>query len=250
LYQSPILANAIDSLHESIRYLNHRTDCENPVKHSILAAYQAIELLLKEALHNTHESLIYHNLNQPISPDSRTVSLLDAITRLANLEISLEESDVRLIRRFAARRNRIQHLEYQEEDYDRSLVGEAYDFAFRFVDNHLSLILERYMINELYIEMMGEIGRYEEVVEDRTEDAQEYIAGLSPEERASVVLVRCPLCDQETLVVHEGKQGYCCICQTNLPVVRCKTCGTYVLEHDIRGEKCWHCVKKHSPIGE
>ena len=138
---SEIYANAIDSLRIGIEYFLKESTYSSR-KHAILTLFHAIELFLKEQLHRTNHLLIYKNIDTPITENSQTVGIKEALSRLENLGLGLPKQQRSIIENIQRRRNRIEHHRYDHRQEDETVIAESLQFILFFVDSVLRGRLE------------------------------------------------------------------------------------------------------------
>jgi hypothetical protein len=73
--------NAYDSLNESLSCVEHAKVQPHRWKYAVLNLVHAIELLIKQRLHDEHPLLIWENVDRP----GKTVSLENGLNRLAQV---------------------------------------------------------------------------------------------------------------------------------------------------------------------
>jgi hypothetical protein len=236
--------NAIDSLDVGIRTYLYG-DYPTAPKHAIRHVFHAMELLLKERLFREHPLLIYKELNKRISEDSPTVGLEETLARFNNLKIELSAADVETLRDLQRRRNRIEHHKFIADERHRYVLGKALRFIFYFMQDHLGTSLEKEIDEEIYPSIREAILSYEEMLADAKKEAAKLVPGGGPKDPgATPVLVLCPECDNETLVIGCEKGNYCFFCACEVDVEPCPRCGQYVFARElVDGIVCSDCER-------
>ncbi len=136
-----LLSNAKDSLHQAVELLAWKDigDHHSRLKHAIVSAAHAVELLLKEKLRQTNPAFIWENVDKYPSLEARTVSVDTAISRLKQIAgVPLSEQDIEHIKSLRKTRNAIEHYEWLTTEAEAQIiVGNALSFAFAFCKNEL-----------------------------------------------------------------------------------------------------------------
>ena len=127
-FRLSLIENAYDSLNESLGYVERANDDPTRWKFAVLNLVHAVELVVKQRLHDEHELLIWENVDNPV----KTASLEKALTRLSNIRVGVEKSDLDAIRTAIRWRNTITHYEV---DLIAEEVRENYLLIFEFLDN-------------------------------------------------------------------------------------------------------------------
>lgn len=233
---SDIYANAVDSLRIGIEYFLKEPGYSSR-KHAILTLFHAIELFLKEQLHRTNPLLIYRSIDSPITEDSQTVGIKEALARLENLGLGLPKQPRAIIERIQKRRNRIEHHRYDHEEEDERVIAESLQFILFFVDSVLRGKLE----DDIPAETLRKIHRmvYERdqldgIAMHRLEawmretwpewnneesDTPDEFEGTND----------CPICRQGFLAVGHHEKPFCFHCNTTVDAEVCEHCGrTYI----------------------
>jgi hypothetical protein len=140
-------------------------------------------------------------LDKPITDDSPTVGLSEAIQRLANIGAGLTDLEVRLLLELQRRRNRIEHHRFVPAEDHSTYLGQALKFLPEYLPKHLDISLESLIPEEeVYREVLAEILSYEERVRRAESDAQAY-----PGKKVA----DCPECGEHALVVDTTRGHYC-----------------------------------------
>jgi len=233
---SDIYANAIDSLRIGIEHFLKKTDYSSR-KHAILTLFHAVELFLKEQLHRTNRLLIYRNIDAPITDDSQTVGIKEALTRLENLGLGLPKQQRTVIENIQKRRNRIEHHRYDQNQEDEVVIAESLQFILFFVDSVLRGKLEEdipaetlreiqqivYARDQMYWIAMH---RLETWMHETWPDWNDEVSD-SPEEFPGTN--DCPICRDSFLVSGYHPKPFCFRCNTTVDAEVCNYCGrTYL----------------------
>ena len=241
---SEIYANAIDSLRIGIEHFLKESTYSSR-KHAILTLFHAIELFLKEQLHRTNRLLIYKNIDAPVSDDSQTVGVKDALSRLQNLGLGLPKEQRDVIEKIQKRRNRIEHHRYDHKDEDEIVIAESFKFILFFVDSVLHGKLEDdipadtlreiqrlvYERNELYWIAMHRLERWMH----ETWPAWDAQTSDTPDEFTGTL--DCSICRDSFLVLGYHPKAFCFRCNTTVDAMECDFCGqTYLAGHPCHAD--------------
>lgn len=233
---SDIYANAIDSLRIGIEYFLKQPNYSSR-KHAILTLFHAIELFLKEQLYRTNRLLVYRNIDAPITDDSQTVGIKEALARLENLGLGLPKQQRTVIENIQKRRNRIEHHRYDQKEEDEVVIGESLQFILFFVDSVLRGKLEAdippetlreiqrivYERDQLYWIAMH---RLEAWMHETWPEWNNELAD-TPDEFAGTN--DCPICRDSFLVSGYHSKPFCFRCNTTVDAEECDYCDrTYL----------------------
>jgi hypothetical protein len=197
-----LIANASDSLRRAVDLLawdDFNSD-HAKLKHAIVNAAHAIELLLKERLRRVHPAFVLQEVDKYPNILAITVSAATAVRRLkaiANIPISkTDEANLEAIR---LTRNTIEHYEWHASETEaRVIVGNALSFAFDFASEHLGIDLSEGFKKDDTWKMLIEQAR------DFAKAHGERLTSKAP----NVFLITCDECGQETVTAI----GSCILC--------------------------------------
>jgi len=213
--RTPIFENAVDSLNHGIASYLIRNEHETAIKHSILFVYHSIELFLKEALSRIHPSLIYRNIDKPIRDDSVTVSLDEALARLANFHRGLSVDEAETLTELRKRRNRIEHHRFDPAKDHAVVVGQAFHFLMRFLPAHIGVNLR---------DLVEEDSTYSDLVEAAVSWEQRIVIAEQEAKRVAGFAENCPICGQAAMCEQHGG-FHCYMCNEDIDMQQCKDCG-------------------------
>ncbi len=233
---SDIYANAVDSLRIGIEHFLKEPTYSSR-KHAILTLFHAVELFLKEQLHRTNRLLIYRNIDAPVTDDSQTVGIKEALSRLENLGLGLPKQQRAIIENIQKRRNRIEHHRYDQKEEDEVVIAESLQFILFFVDNVLRGKLEAdipaetlreiqrivYERDQLYGIAMHRLERWMHDTwpdwnNEQTDTPDEFVGTND-----------CPICRDSFLVSGYHPKPFCFRCNTTVDAEECEYCGrTYL----------------------
>jgi hypothetical protein len=235
---SEIFDNAVDSLRIAIEYFLRERGYSSR-KHAILTLFHAIELFLKEQLARTNPILIYRKIDVPITDDSQTVGIKEALIRLENLKQGLGKEPTAAIEQLQKRRNRIEHHRYDEQEADEKIISEAINFILFFVEGVLEANLEESIPPEILRSIQDLVFERQDRHWIATYRFERWMAKQwpgfdfevqdSPDEFEGTE--RCPLCNQEFLVFGYHARPFCFHCNTSVDAWQCEHCGcTHISE--------------------
>ena len=217
---SPLFENAVDSLDLAIHFLLH-SDRHTAQKHAVLNSFHAVELLLKERLHQAHPLLVFEKVGGSVDDDARTVGVREAYSRLRNAGVELDEQDWKDLRSLQKHRNRIEHRHFDPDPAHKLLTRKALNFIFRFVRDHLEEDLSEWLDEQVYAEAREQVLSHQQMLED----AKKKLRELGVEGEAEC----CPECGEETFIITDDfpNNGKCTYCLNEYEVESCDSCGRY-----------------------
>jgi rRNA maturation protein Nop10 len=222
--ETPLFENAVDSLQHGIAHYLVRSEHPTAIKHAVLTIYHAIELFLKERLAQVHPLLIYRTIDRPITDDSVTVGLEEALGRLSNVGCGLEPAQAKTVRELQRRRNRIEHHRFDPLEDHQLVVGQAIKFLLDFLPKHLATDLSDFVDeDDTYRELLQAALSYDERRDHALAEAR--AQGKS--------VITCPECGEDTLCLDPSLWNYCYFCRTDVNVEECGRCGIYVLADQL-----------------
>lgn len=238
---SDIYRNAIDSLRFGIEHFLKEVTYSSR-KHAILTLFHAIELFLKEQLFRTNRLLIYRNIDSPITDDSQTVGIKEALSRLENLGLDLPKQQRAVIENIQRRRNRIEHHRYDHKEEDELIIAESLQFILFFVDNELRGKLEEDIPAETLREIQSIVYERDQLYWIATGRLENWMKEAWPSWNPQVLdspdefegTVDCPICRDSFLVMGYHARPFCFRCNTSVDAKECDHCG----EIYIAGKPC------------
>jgi len=233
---SDIYANAIDSLRIGMEHFLKESSYPSR-KHAILTLFHAIELLLKEQLYRTNHLLIYRNIDAPVTEDSQTVGIKEALGRLENLGSGLPKRERTIIEKLQGRINRIEHHRYDRKQEDEVVIAESLQFILFFVDEVLRGNLEADISPETLREIQRIVYERNQIYWIATHRLERWMRETWPNwnyHRADTPdefsgTHDCPICRDSFLVFGYHPKPFCFHCNTSVDAVECVQCGrTYL----------------------
>ena len=246
---SRLVANAVD-------YLNEATaGFQTKPKHSVVAFYTAVELLLKARLAHEHWSLVVTKdaeYRKFISGDFHSVTLNEACSRLEKVvESSVPEAAKRSFNGLQKHRNKMVHF-YHEGEGDSSeveqialaqlvawhflvrLIGDQWSDVFGTLDIDLEALDRLFRGHRLYLK-----ARFDSLSEE-----------LRKRKSEGKQIVECPVCRNEAIEVEEIREalfgGQCLVCRirSRWLIVKCPQCEAELKIEADDGATCEAC-KQH-----
>ena len=202
LIKFDLLTNAKDSLKRAVELMawGDLSSDHARLKHAIMNAAHAIELLLKERLRREHPAFIWQNVDKFRNLQAPTVNSEAAIGRLTSIcNVEFTEIDRASVARLRATRNAIEHYEWQSSESEaKIIVGNALSFALGFAAEHLKIDLSAdFKQDDTWAMLIREAQEFTQAHGAR-------IATRAP----NVFLARCDECEAETVT----SIGSCLLC--------------------------------------
>jgi hypothetical protein len=98
---------------------------------------QSLELLLKRVLETINPILIYKDIDQ-VRLEKHTVSLEQALARLENLNVPIEEKERSMIHKAALKRNQVVHYRTELNRFEwKKIYAQLFEFLHFFHHKHL-----------------------------------------------------------------------------------------------------------------
>lgn len=236
---SDILDNALDSIRMGLtHYLDEKLGTRD--KWAILELFHAIELLLKERLHQEHPLLIYRNLDKPVGDDAQTVGMQETLGRFANLGVEIPNEYLKILLDLQRRRNRIEHHRFAPDASHRPVLGEALKFINYFIEEHLGEGLEDHVPPELFREAKQLILSYDALMRRAGAALEAARSRFDPKEQSMLDTGTCPDCGNRTVLVGAGDENICYYCDRPVAVSQCQECGQYLPPDDLIGAGICH----------
>lgn len=140
--------NAYSFLNQSLRHYRKSSRNVQEWPFALLHLVQSLELLLKRTLEVVNPILIYKDIDQP-NPEKQTVTLEQALVRLENLGIPIEEKERLIIRRAALKRNLVVHYRFNLNKFEwKKLYVQLFEFLHFFHHKHLKSDIHSHIARE------------------------------------------------------------------------------------------------------
>ncbi len=129
--------NAYAFLNQSLKHYRKTSRNIQEWPFALFHIVQSLELLLKKVLETINPILIYKDIDQA-SPEKHTVSLEQALIRLENLKVPIEEKERQIIRKAALKRNQVVHYKIELNRFEwKKLYAQLFEFIHFFHHKHL-----------------------------------------------------------------------------------------------------------------
>jgi hypothetical protein len=140
--------NAYGFLNQSLKHYRKTSRNVKEWPFALLHLVQSLELLLKHVLETINPILIYKDIDQP-TPEKQTVSLEQALLRLENLKVPIEEKERVIIRRASLKRNLVVHYKIELNKFEwKKLYAQLFEFLHFFHHKHLRTDLHSHVSRE------------------------------------------------------------------------------------------------------
>jgi hypothetical protein len=134
--------NAYSFLNQSLRNYRKTNRSVQQWAFALVHITQCLELLLKQLLKEIHPILIYEDVDNP----KRTVSLDQALARLENIGVNVEEKERINIRRAVEYRNRVVHFEVEINKFEwKNVFAQLFEFVHFFHHKHLKSEIHKHI---------------------------------------------------------------------------------------------------------
>lgn len=138
--------NAYAFLNQSLQHYRKTSRNIQEWPFALLHIVQSLELLLKQVLETINPILIYKDIDQP---GKQTVSLEQALHRLENLRVPIEEKERAVIRRAALKRNLVVHYKVELNRFEwKKLYAQLFEFLHFFHHKHLKTELHSHIARD------------------------------------------------------------------------------------------------------
>jgi hypothetical protein len=129
--------NAYAFLNQSIKHYRRTSRNIQEWPFALLHIVQSLELLLKKVLETINPILIYKDIDH-LGPEKHTVSLEQALSRLENLNVPIEEKERLMIRKAALKRNQVVHYRTELNRFEwKKIYAQLFEFLHFFHHKHL-----------------------------------------------------------------------------------------------------------------
>lgn len=222
--------NAMDSLRTGVEHFRAHSPGYASRKRAIQDVYHAVELLLKQRLEDSDPTLIYRN---KIGPDTPTVGVREAFTRLEDLGCNMPAEERATIERLGAVRNRIEHHKYDHNESDDAIIGASLKLILYFAEFELGRKLEDDIGQELFGEIQNRVLEYNEhnhlaehrLMEWMKEKWSSFDPHLADTPDEFEGTHECPKCGEDWLVIGYHDKPFCFRCNTSVDAECCEDCG-------------------------
>jgi hypothetical protein len=129
-----LIENSYNFLNQSLQHYRKTARNVHEWPFAILHITQSIELMLKQTLRNIHPILVFENVDHP----KHAVGLEQALSRLANAGVAIDDKEKLNIMRAANYRNLVVHYEFELNKFEcKKIYAQLFEFAHFFHLKHL-----------------------------------------------------------------------------------------------------------------
>ncbi len=140
-----LIENSYNFLNRSLQHYRSTSRNVHDWPFAILHITQSIELMLKHALRKIHPILVFENVDHP----KYAVGLEQALTRLANAGIAIDDKEKLNIMRAANYRNLVVHYEFELNKFEcKKIYAQLFEFAHFFHVKHLDSEIHEHVARE------------------------------------------------------------------------------------------------------
>lgn len=208
-----LVGNALDFFSQAVLLLDQNEP--RKLKYAILHLASAAELMLKARLAQEHWTLIFRNPSKASIEEFErrkftSVDFDGTLERLKNvcrLDLSRHRATLQALRDM---RNEIQHFEFGGAIPEiTSILVKTWSFLWDFIHEEVAHQLDG-ELSALLDDIKGRMIKLEAYVRQRLAEIASRLAGPL---REGTLIVGCPFCLQETLVVPGEEDPYCPFCR-------------------------------------
>ena len=208
-----LFGNALDFFSEGVLLLDQNDP--RTLKYAILHVASAAELVLKARLAQEHWTLIFRNPSKAIVDEFErrkftSVDFDGTLERLKNicrLDLSEHRPTLQTLRDM---RNEIQHFEFTGAVPEiASILVKTWSFLLDFIHEEVADQLDGELVTQ-FEDIKGRMIKHEAYV---TQRLAEIATRLAVPQREGTLIVSCPSCLQETLVIPADEHPYCPFCR-------------------------------------
>lgn len=212
------------------------------MKYATLHIFQSIELILKEKLYRINPSLIY------IGNSTRTIYLEEAVNRLSQNGVTIQQTDIVAIGALKSVRNQLTHFSVTYDKNDLSLIiSNCIDFLHNFVRDQLNVEIRDIAEKEDWAKLLDKL---QGVRDHYLQVALEKIEQIKKEDNAcnSEVDTDCPRCVSKTMVISNREKefpmwhGSCFVCELETVMTQCQFCSKPIVDYG-GSDCCYRCGK-------
>ncbi|HLZ91335.1 MAG TPA: hypothetical protein VKQ28_06435 [Candidatus Acidoferrum sp.] len=135
LLKLTLIENSYNFLNQSLQHYRKTSRNVHEWPFTILHITQSIELMLKHVLRTVHPTLVFEDVDHP----KRTVTLEQALNRLANAGIAIGDKEKLNIARASKHRNLVVHYEFELDRFEcKNIYAQLFEFVHFFHLKHLN----------------------------------------------------------------------------------------------------------------
>ncbi|MCB1181218.1 MAG: hypothetical protein KDK55_04270 [Chlamydiia bacterium] len=226
-----LLENAFDSLNEALKKYSEESESNKHYKYSLLHLTHFLEIFLKFAIYKEQPILLYRKPYMRLHKSSQTISLIETVQVLKNLNKILPTSFYKDIQKINDLRNQIMHFEFSFEIREiNNLIGRIM-VAFKEFneENQICTNLTDYIQDE-QLEIFWELASdYEKKIQ---EAIRQSLLEANLHHDASLIIEphTCEECGYETIIPDDkSPTGFICTrcgnIETSEELIECCQCG-------------------------
>ncbi len=257
-----LLDNALDSFFEGYHQFELASTEQSGRRWKFVIFHIAhfLELFLKYAIYSKHPLLVYKQHYRPCTQYSRTISLVESIEVLSNLEMSLPEDFRPKAEWLNKLRNNAMHFEFQyDPQHVKDMISQVVKLAVKFDENNqvceiLNLIQNK--DTQIYSDILVMIDEYDRKLSEAESLIQnEYnkqIQTLKTDEMGDFMsnweVLECEECGNSTFIQNDDSPtGYqCTFCKnqhsSELVQHECLRCSESTESRRMRNGLCDYCA--------
>ncbi|HHY71951.1 MAG TPA: hypothetical protein GX497_01730 [Bacillus bacterium] len=208
-----MVENGLDFISKSIETVDKP---DEDIKYSLINLHAGIQLLLKEILYKEHWSLIFQNIETADigklkSGDFISVNHDTLIKRLQKIGgIKFDKNLLDMMDWLRKERNKTEHYHFVvTADVLKANIVKLFAYLIPFIKSEM---IETEFIdsdNERFTEILEYLYEFDEYVNERLKLVQDELKNVD-------VILRCPVCNQETVEFIDETDAYCYFCGDNI----------------------------------
>lgn len=213
-----LFENALDFISSAVKYVSNDSDVRS-MKYAVLHLSAGVDLVLKYRLSKDHWSLLFNNIDKAVFKNLETgnftsVNFQNCISRLENnCQITLEDTFKDSVKKLRGLRNKIEHFKIDEsQESVKSIFCFVIDGILNFVQIELSDEELSKQENEYLKIIRNELNNWRNFVTHKLDSIQDT---LNDFKKSNTLIVQCPRCSQDTVIIDEGANCLFCGYQTS-----------------------------------
>lgn len=208
-----MVENGLDFISKSIETVDKP---DEDLKYSLINLHAGTQLLLKEILYQEHWSLIFQNIetsdkDKLKSGDFVSVNHDTLIKRLQKIGgIEFDEHLLDKMDWLRKERNKAEHYHFVvSADVLKSNIVKLFTYLIPFIKSELIKTGYISSEDERFLEIQEYLNEFDEYVNGRLELLQNLLKVVE-------VVLKCPVCNQETVEFTDETDAYCHFCDKNI----------------------------------
>ncbi|BAQ67159.1 hypothetical protein [Geminocystis sp. NIES-3709] len=276
------IARGIDELYilyddiEYQQYIYPISEPQKDYKYGVLHLFSGFLLLLKERLSRHMPELIYDGKIEDIkkklknNKELNTVNLDEALNRLEmGPKVTFSEADIKIIRKVQHYRNCFEHYKFSANKFEiNKVIIDFINLIDKFLIDQLEIDITSASFNinpEIKVKILSIESIYRRMIEKREQEllaigaeklrkfkrnkknilqelkTESYIA--YKEEGIINVMIECPTCGEDTLIIYGDFTGICFnkTCNSYFLTKNCDRCGKVIIGYEWEEKWCDDC---------